>query len=108
MKSDSSSVASLLVRLEHQFDTGEDKDYSRPLTVDLDSLFANLVVVEARETLLGANIMSSTQIDSLSDGEPTAALHSITTRRVTLEPMQIRTFILTVRGLKAWRDADAK
>ena len=95
------------MRLEHQFDTGEDKDYSRPLTVDLDSLFANLVVVEARETLLGANIMSSTQIDSLSDGEP-AALHSITTRRVTLEPMQIRTLILTVRGLKAWRDADGK
>ena len=103
MKSDPSATASLLVRLEHQFDTGEDSDYSRPLTVDLASLFANLEVVEARETLLGANmdVDMSSQIDRLlsDDERPLRAAHSA--RSVSLDPMQIRTFILTVRGLKA-------
>ena len=92
-----SDTTSLLIRLEHLFDIGEDGDYSRPLTVDLGSLFPTLEVVEARETLLGANIDLSSQIDRLQWGQSQTTLTQ--QRIVTLRPMQIRTFILTVRGL---------
>ena len=90
-------IASLLIRLEHLFDIGEDGDYSRPLAVDLGSLFPNLEVIEACETALGANIDLSSQIEGLQWGQSSHT--TLKQNTVTLKPMQIRTFILTVRGL---------
>ena len=45
-----------MVRLEHLFDTGEDEELSRPLEVDLSTLFTNFSLQAVQEKLLGANV----------------------------------------------------
>ena len=46
----------LLVRLEHLFDTGEDEELSRPLEVDLSTLFTNFNLQAVQEKLLGVTL----------------------------------------------------
>ena len=73
-----------MVRLEHLFDTGEDEELSRPLEVDLSTLFTNFNLQAVQEKLLGANVDLNRH--SLGIGR---------TLPVTINPMQIRTFVIT-------------
>ena len=46
---------SMILRLDHSFEVGEDPVYSQPVTVNLDELFSNLSVESCLETTLTAN-----------------------------------------------------
>uniref|UniRef100_A0A8B9KHS8 Alpha-mannosidase n=1 Tax=Astyanax mexicanus TaxID=7994 RepID=A0A8B9KHS8_ASTMX len=46
---------SVLLRLEHQYESSESKTYSKPVTVNLQKMFSTLKVVGASEMSLGAN-----------------------------------------------------
>ncbi|XP_063925701.1 lysosomal alpha-mannosidase-like isoform X2 [Zophobas morio] len=78
-------IDSYLLRLEHILERGEDEELSKPVTVDLNKLFTLFSITKIRETSLGAN-------EFLEDSEVGV------TKTVTLEPMQIRTFIFETDG----------
>lgn len=69
----------LLVRLEHIFAVGEDDVYSKSATINLKDLFVGIVIVDVVEMNLSAN----------------QVVGPLNNWNVTLEPMQIRTFIIT-------------
>ncbi|KAM8880161.1 lysosomal alpha-mannosidase isoform 2-T2 [Spinachia spinachia] len=93
---------SVLLRLEHQFQRGESKRNSVPVTVNLQKLFSTLEVLGASELNLSANQWKEemtrlkwtpqTEEEPLlkRPGDPSAL-------EVTLMPMEIRTFLLRVR-----------
>ncbi|XP_059903346.1 lysosomal alpha-mannosidase [Gadus macrocephalus] len=88
---------SLLIRLEHQFQTKESKEHSVPFTVNLQKLFSTLKVVGVSELNLSANQW----IDEMKrlDWRPKMAAKPLgdpSMWEVILTPMQIRTFILRV------------
>ena len=85
----------MLLRLEHQFDVNEDAVLSKPVTLDLNNLFEDVQVSEIRETALGANV-NLDDLQRLKWNEYADKVSIITSSMVTLNPMQIRTFILTV------------
>jgi len=95
---------SLLLRLEHLQDKEDDPQLSKPATVSLKGLFSAFDVISARETSLGANQwlgqvkrmdwpVESNEIDVDSKE---ANLDLDDDLNVTLNPMQIRTFIIEV------------
>ncbi|KAK0140408.1 Lysosomal alpha-mannosidase [Merluccius polli] len=92
---------SLLLRLEHQYQTRESKQHSGPVTVHLQKLFSTLEVVGVSEMNLSANQW----LDEMKrlDWRPTTGgrplkkpLGDPSVWEVTLTPMQIRTFVLRV------------
>ncbi|KAL6462104.1 hypothetical protein MHYP_G00302490 [Metynnis hypsauchen] len=95
---------SVLLRLEHQYESGESKAFSQPVTLDLQKLFSTLEVLGASEMSLGANQwkedMTRLQWNS-SDGEGVGplwvGLRDPSPSEITLNPMEIRTFLLRVR-----------
>lgn len=91
---------SLLLRLEHILEKGEDAELSQPVTVNLEALFAPFTVSSIRETTLGANqwledntrlIWTDESGISSTTRQPTDDIPN-----VVLEPMQIRTFIIEI------------
>jgi len=46
---------SMILRLVHSFETGEDPVYSQPITIDLDSLFVHLELDTSTEMSLTAD-----------------------------------------------------
>jgi len=101
----SQSPDTLLLRLAHMFEAGEDANLSLPVTVSLSSLFAHWEITSAKEMTLTANQeLASAPITTYNtdDGQvitlpvvppkPTGASLS-----VNLSPMQIRTFLCVVR-----------
>ncbi|KAK7789693.1 hypothetical protein R5R35_011514 [Gryllus longicercus] len=99
---------SLLVRLEHILEKGEDPKLSKSVTVSLKNLFAPFEIVSARETMLGANEWKkdssrlqwkteSNSIDRHEDTHQGSLNHAEDILSVTLEPMQIRTFVVEVK-----------
>ncbi|CAF4705994.1 unnamed protein product [Rotaria sp. Silwood1] len=93
-----------LVRVEHFFELNEDAVYSQPTTFDLQSLFNSLgSIKELLELTLGAN-MQLADVHRLvwvtTEGEvsnSTSKQSSLTGTMVTLNPMQIRTFQVTLQ-----------
>lgn len=94
---------SVLLRLEHPFQSGEDARWSKPAKVDLEALFSRLKVLSAEEmTLTGA--MPLAKLTRLKwrtrrARRRRAKPHKPLTRgnmQITLTPMQIRTFVLRV------------
>ncbi|KAK7498336.1 hypothetical protein BaRGS_00010596 [Batillaria attramentaria] len=104
-----------LLRLEHFYEKGEDAKLSQPVTISLQELFTPFRIKEAKELTLGANLVLS-DLKRLKwqtqDGTVTPPLkkedHTLRfkplkfdtkvedTTTITLNPMEIRTFQITV------------
>ncbi|XP_054157914.1 lysosomal alpha-mannosidase-like [Oppia nitens] len=99
----------LLVRLEHYYQTNESRQLSKPVTVSLRDMFAQFTVTEARETTLTGTLDVKALDQRLkwrtSDGdrdggryEPNRVAFDPTDLTVTLNPMEIRTFIVKTKS----------
>ncbi|XP_042885144.1 lysosomal alpha-mannosidase-like isoform X3 [Penaeus japonicus] len=101
-----------LLRLEHMYEAGESKQHSQPASVNLKGLLVDWEVTSAVETTLAADLrkedlhryqwkVSSTSRQSNripnAQGRASGSLEKDLT--VSLQPMQIRTFILTVKNI---------
>jgi lysosomal alpha-mannosidase len=100
----------VLIRLEHMFQSGEDPVLSAPINVDLANMFAPVfTVVNATELTLSANRpvgdMSETKFQSTKnsvrhylglEGKPHSGKatrkHRTTDLKINMKPMEIRTF----------------
>lgn len=96
---------SILIRFEHIFDKDEDKTYSQPVSFDLiQDLFHGFDVVSIRETSLSANQWLD-EVNRLSFTTKRAIkLHETsqnnhTRAKITLNPMEIRTFVVVFKLL---------
>uniref|UniRef100_A0A8C5D3T0 Alpha-mannosidase n=1 Tax=Gouania willdenowi TaxID=441366 RepID=A0A8C5D3T0_GOUWI len=97
---------SVLLRLEHQFQTWESKVHSQPVTIQLQKLFSTVEVVGVSELNLSANQwkeeMKRLQWTPQS-GTTIGRTHThvktfdASPWEVTLRPMEIRTFVLRVK-----------
>lgn len=92
----------ILLRLEHFYQSNEDVELSKPAKVDLTRLFANIKINTARELTLGANQDIAARGDRLSfrykssNSLPKATAEGVLDpKEVTLNPMQIRTFLVS-------------
>lgn len=92
----------LLLRVEHQFESGESGNGSRPVSIDLQNLFSPFAITALQELNLGADA----PLDSIarlrwnpSTGPPPRRRPPppLDPQRVVLRPMQIRTFMATVQ-----------
>ncbi|KAM4611334.1 lysosomal alpha-mannosidase [Polymixia lowei] len=92
---------SVLLRLEHQFQTWESKEHSQPVTVNLQKLFSTLEVLGVSELNLSANQwkdeMRRMDWKPKTDEKPLPKPSGDPSIwEVTLKPMEIRTFLLRV------------
>ncbi|KAL1517913.1 hypothetical protein ABEB36_001613 [Hypothenemus hampei] len=88
-----------LLRLEHVIAKGEDVSFSQPITINLSELFTTFQIISARETTLGANkwLDESEKLSfrSINDQpQPELSFNSLNEMDVTLNPMEIRTFMI--------------
>ncbi|XP_012584626.1 PREDICTED: lysosomal alpha-mannosidase isoform X1 [Condylura cristata] len=98
----------LLLRLEHQFAVGEDsgRNLSSPVTLDLRDLFSTFTITHLRETTLAANQLrtSATRLQWMSDMGTGPVPHPSGSQQdpaiITLQPMEIRTFLVSVQWKK--------
>uniref|UniRef100_A0A4W4H4P4 Alpha-mannosidase n=1 Tax=Electrophorus electricus TaxID=8005 RepID=A0A4W4H4P4_ELEEL len=95
---------SVLLRLEHQYESSESKTYSLPVTVNLQKLFSTLEIVGVSEMSLGANQWKEDmkrlqwKPSTGDDMKPVGGgLGDPTPWEITLQPMEIRTFLLRVQ-----------
>ncbi|XP_004716876.2 lysosomal alpha-mannosidase-like [Echinops telfairi] len=100
----------LLLRLEHQFAVGEG-NLSSPVTLDLRDLFSTFTITHLQETTLAANQprdrVSRLQW-TLKTGPVLHALNfSLDSAAVTLQPMEIRTFLASIKWKRSPRAWDA-
>jgi len=96
----------ILLRLHHFFAVNEDSSLSKPVTVNLDSLFSKLRIVKITEMTLTANqpledlnrLQWKTSIQSSSSHNRHSSLDYLeqgsVQQSILLHPMQIRTFII--------------
>ena len=94
-----------LIRFEHLFEAQEDpQDFSKPVSVDLKSMFKVFNVEKVKEVILGANmeVEKLKRLDwNVGNGIP-EILESRNTRKETditdiiLNPFQIRSFIVDI------------
>jgi lysosomal alpha-mannosidase len=92
-----------LVRVEHYFELNEDDTYSKPVTIDLQSIFQSIgTISDTVELTLAANLPLAElqRLNWVTDDEqlnqaktPNKPSSQATT--LTLNPMQIRTFNVT-------------
>ncbi|XP_036354000.2 lysosomal alpha-mannosidase isoform X1 [Ochotona princeps] len=104
----------LLLRLEHQFALGEDsgRNLSAPVTLNLQDLFSSFTIAHLQETTLAANQPrdSASRLKWIPDTgpvpNPTVAV--LDPAAITLQPMEIRTFVALVRWKEdAWAQEQA-
>jgi len=96
----SSDPDSILIRLAHKYEVGEDAVLSKPATVDLQELFSSVKVQSCTEMSLSANqalsSMSRMKWQTETPFPPTGIPAPVPLKpgafQVTLNPMQIRTF----------------
>jgi len=93
----------LLLRIAHQFGLSEDEELSKPVSLDLGSLFAGAQITSVSERGLGATItkdeLESRRIDwkvegNRSDGWGHSAQTVPVEGATTFGPLQIRTFLV--------------
>ncbi|XP_028421173.1 lysosomal alpha-mannosidase [Perca flavescens] len=92
---------SVLLRLEHQFQSQESKVNSQPVTVNLQKMFSTLEVLGVSELNLSANQwkddMTRFHWTPETDEKPLLkTFPDASVWEVTLRPMEIRTFLLRV------------
>lgn len=92
----------LLLRLEHQFAVGEGSgNLSSPVTLDLKDLFSAFTITYLQETTLAANQprASASRLKWTPNTGPTAqpSPPRLDPTTITLEPMEIRTFLASVQ-----------
>ncbi|XP_045601316.2 lysosomal alpha-mannosidase isoform X1 [Procambarus clarkii] len=100
---------SLLLRLEHMYETHESASLSDPVTVNLQDLLADWEIVSAEETTLSGNLLkkdenrfewnvkSSHKSNRVLFGQNYPQAHGGEDLTITLNPMEIKTFIITVK-----------
>ena len=103
---DQLSEKEYLVRVEHYFEANEDAIYSKAVTVDLQALFQNIGRISSMvELTLGGNLelsnlrrldWSTTAKERSSEGVEDGKLREVKDTNVSLSPMQIRTFRVTM------------
>uniref|UniRef100_A0A671T4T4 Alpha-mannosidase n=1 Tax=Sinocyclocheilus anshuiensis TaxID=1608454 RepID=A0A671T4T4_9TELE len=100
---------SVLIRLEHQYQAEESKTHSQPVTVNLQKLFSTLEVLGASEMSLGANQWKE-DMNRLQWNTGTKASKPLLLSakdpspwEVTLNPMEIRTFLLQLACGFSWK-----
>ncbi|CAF1424428.1 unnamed protein product [Rotaria magnacalcarata] len=101
---DQLALKQYLVRVEHYFELNEDETYSQPVTIDLQALFKSIGTInEMTELILTANLPLSelNRLDWMTkDGESSHVdmlqQQSLKETTITLNPMQIRTFQITI------------
>uniref|UniRef100_A0A8C3JQ21 Alpha-mannosidase n=1 Tax=Calidris pygmaea TaxID=425635 RepID=A0A8C3JQ21_9CHAR len=88
-------AGTLLLRLEHQFERGESANSSQPVTIDLLTLFSAFAITSLQEMSLGGDL----PLDAVSRlvWTPSRPVPKLDPSRVTLQPMEIRTFLATVQ-----------
>ncbi|KAG5331257.1 MA2B1 mannosidase, partial [Acromyrmex charruanus] len=98
----------ILLRLEHLFEVGEGQRMSQPVEVNIQNLFSTFSIESIKETTLGANQLLSENkpmkwepemndvIQNEEESRQTVGIHD-NVINVLLKPMEIRTFILTVK-----------
>ncbi|KAM6229533.1 LOW QUALITY PROTEIN: lysosomal alpha-mannosidase [Spheniscus humboldti] len=94
-------AGTLLLRLEHQFERGESVNGSQPVTVDLLNLFSAFTITSVQEMSLGADLPLSAisrlvWTPAIGPAQP-RPVPKLDPSQVTLQPMEIRTFLATVR-----------
>ena len=92
----------VLLRLEHFYESSDSGSLSKAVTVSLDNLFKTFKITDAVETTLTANELLSESKRLKWNGKYFSNEVQNRTKRafnpsVTLNPQQIRTFILTVQ-----------
>nr|XP_017193536.2 lysosomal alpha-mannosidase [Oryctolagus cuniculus] len=104
----------LLLRLEHQFARGEDSgcNLSSPVTLNLQNLFSTFTITHLQETTLAANQprASTSRLKWTPDTGPvpTPKVPPLDLATITLQPMEIRTFVASVQWKEdAWTPRDA-
>uniref|UniRef100_A0A5F9DGB1 Alpha-mannosidase n=1 Tax=Oryctolagus cuniculus TaxID=9986 RepID=A0A5F9DGB1_RABIT len=92
----------LLLRLEHQFASGEDsgRNLSSPVTLNLQRLFSTFTITRLQETTLAAN-QPRANASRLQWTPDTGFVHNLTVppvdlAAITLQPMEIRTFVASI------------
>lgn len=93
-----------LIRIEHYFELNEDKIYSQMTTIDLQDIFQSIgQIKETVELTLSANLELSRmqRLNWFTDNEQLIQSNfeqnlSIDTNSISLKPMQIRTFRVTI------------
>ncbi|XP_060715118.1 lysosomal alpha-mannosidase [Tachysurus vachellii] len=96
---------SVLLRLEHQYERSESHVHSQPVTVSLQKMFSSLELMGVSEMSLGANQWKE-DVNRMqwkfNRSETAAPLHERvgdpSPWEITLNPMEIRTFLLRVRN----------
>ncbi|XP_014748733.1 PREDICTED: lysosomal alpha-mannosidase [Sturnus vulgaris] len=94
-------VGTLLLRLEHLYEQGESHNGSQPASVDLTTLFSAFTITSVREMALGGDVplhSVSRLLWNTATGTPKPRPGPrLDPRHVRLEPMEIRTFLASVR-----------
>lgn len=93
-----------LIRLGHQYGKDEDRELSQPVAVDLASLLVGFEVASVEEmTLTGNQKLSDWQKTRLrwvgSNPHTNSPMVSKTNTTVTLQPMDVRTIVVTMGNL---------
>jgi len=99
------SDKTILIRLEHMYDSKEDSNLSSPVCIDFDDLFRGYRIQSMRETVLGGNQFTEessrlswdtqTTIENIKNYSNQSIKHSGSNyEAVCLGPMSIRTFVL--------------
>ncbi|XP_078216791.1 lysosomal alpha-mannosidase isoform X7 [Callithrix jacchus] len=98
----------LLLRLEHQFAVGEDsgRNLSAPVTLNLRDLFSTFTITRLQETTLVANQLreaaSRLKWTTNTGPAPNQTPYQLDPANITLQPMEIRTFLASVQ----WKEVD--
>ncbi|XP_035141180.3 lysosomal alpha-mannosidase isoform X5 [Callithrix jacchus] len=104
----------LLLRLEHQFAVGEDsgRNLSAPVTLNLRDLFSTFTITRLQETTLVANQLreaasrlkwtTNTGGARVRGPAPNQTPYQLDPANITLQPMEIRTFLASVQ----WKEVD--
>ncbi|KAH0629645.1 hypothetical protein JD844_011874 [Phrynosoma platyrhinos] len=97
---------SILIRLEHQFERGESVNGSMPAVINLQNLFSSFNVISLQEMSLAANqkreemkrlIWQSSEGASSGAAEEQPSPASLDPTQITLQPMEIRTFLAQIQ-----------
>jgi len=92
----------VILRLTHIYAVGEDPVYSQPVTLDLNSIFANLAIVEITEMTMTANqpLVELKRLNWNTDTKaPTPKFVPLQNGILTLNPMDTRTFLVRFQNV---------